>query len=66
MEKMLLESDEGKEKGLFGQYTSSIIKDSRTLIAMYKKENLYLADIGKEITDRAQFEMYSSSNNFRY
>ena len=57
VEKLLLESDEAKEKGLFRQYTSTIIKDVRLLCAMYKKDNLYLADVGKEITHRIQFEL---------
>ena len=58
VEKLMIESDEGKATGLFGQYTSPLIKDARVIIAMYRKDNLYLADIGKEITDRIQFEMY--------
>ena len=57
VEKMLIESPEGKDKNLFGQYASPLIKDVRMVLAMLKKENLYLADIGKEITDRIQFEM---------
>ncbi len=58
VEKMLIESEEGKARNLFGQYSSPLIKDVRLIIAMLKKDNLYLADIGKEITDRIQFEMY--------
>ena len=57
VEKLLINSSEGKEKNLFGQYSSLVIKDVRLLIAMYKKENLYLAEIGKGVTHQVQFEM---------
>jgi len=57
VEQMLISSPEGKEKTIFGRYSSPLIKDVRMIIAMLKKDNLYLADIGKEITARIQFEM---------
>jgi len=58
LEKMLIESSEGKDKNFLGQYASQIIKDTRFIISALKKDNLFLADIGNEITDRIQFEMY--------
>ena len=57
VEQLLINSPEGKEKTIFGRYSSPIIKDAKLIIAMLKKDNLYLADIGKEITARIQFEM---------
>jgi hypothetical protein len=57
VEQMLISSPEGKEKTIFGRYLSPLIKDVRLIVAMLKKDNLYLADIGKEITARIQFEM---------
>lgn len=57
VERLLINSPEGKEKNLFGRYSSPLIKDVRLIIAMLKKDNLYLANIGKEITARVQFEV---------
>ena len=56
VEKLLLTSAEAKEKNLFGQYSSQLIKDVRLIIAMLRKDNLYLADIGFGITVGYFFE----------
>ncbi len=60
-EKLLIASEAGKERNLFGQYSSPLIKDVRVVIGMLRKENLSLANIGKEVADRIQFEMYPPS-----
>ena len=57
VEQLLINSPEGKDKTIFGRYSSPIIKDVKLILAVLKKHNLYLADIGKEITAILHFEM---------
>ena len=65
---MLKMTEEGQQRTIFGGYFLSIIliicsysvkivKEANIVLQMYKKDNLYLAEIGKKIAQKLGFDM---------
>ncbi|KAG7399476.1 Protein of unknown function (DUF773) [Phytophthora boehmeriae] len=53
----LTQSDEGKSKNFFGQYTSPVLKRWGALIRQYEKNNVFAAETARIIAQNTAFEI---------
>lgn len=55
---LLEQSAEGKGKTLFGGYSSTVVRDWKSLEKLYRARNLHIVDLAKCAVQNVQYDMY--------
>ena len=57
LEKILINSEEGKKRNFFNQYSSQYIKDLQALVKIYKKKFIHIASLAQELNQKINHEL---------
>lgn len=66
LQTMIIKTEEAKAKTLFGNYSSPIIKNLLLIISLYEKNNVFLCEYAKLISQYIKYDIDSCEKNIAY